>query len=204
MHSTLSLSPLQSGLFTYNLAITISNLLGNAFTQNTTSAPHWGYGTIFDCEVSPVMVLQHTGKESYIARPHKHTISLSLCWFAPLTMSLKMFLTCGVRRITNCQLLARWCGSSHWPSALSETSLLYENWNAWKSARLKQLNIYIAGEKHNSEGGMLRDVFSNFIRITLVPCTILWEPYIVPLSCLVLLVSWERYGAWAFYNTGAD
>lgn len=137
----LSLSPLQSGLFTYNPAITISNLFGNAFAQNTTSGPHWGYGTINDSEVSPVMVLQHTGKESYMARPHKYTISLILCWFAPLTLSLKMFLTCGVRRITGCHLLVRWCSLSHWPSAHSETSPLYENWNVWKSAWLKQLNI---------------------------------------------------------------
>lgn len=77
--------------------------------------------TVHDSEISPVLVLQHTGKETFMGRPHKHTISLSLCWFALLTTSLKMFLTCRVRRIPGYQFLARH-SSSHWPSAVSEIS----------------------------------------------------------------------------------
>lgn len=71
--------------------------------------------------------------------------------------------------------------------------------------RSNSSSIYVSGDKDSSsEGGMLRDVLFNVIGTTLAPSTVFWEPYVVPLLCLVLLASWERYGTWAFYNTGAD
>lgn len=157
----LGLSPLSRGVC--SLEITIWNLLGNAFTQNTTSVPYWGHVITHNSEVIPesLGVTTHWQGELYgqefwtpsnslwsggmhtnsvhgISKTSQYTISLSLCWFALLIMSWEMFLTCGVRRTSGYQLLVRF-SSSHWPSAVSESFPLYENWNLWKSVQLKQL-----------------------------------------------------------------
>lgn len=200
MHPSLPLSPLHSGLLVYDLAVTaVWNLLRNAETEDTHSTLRIWHSMLR--ELSPDMALQQAGKEGSSQRP----LFLSLSWFVLLPKSSVVFLTQGGRQLALAtrSFAEAAQGIGHQLHKKPAPCMRAEMLGSVLSSNSP--SICVPGDKGSpSEGGMSRDVLFNYIRSILAPCTIFGEPYMLPLSYLVLLGSWERYGTWALYNTSAD